>query len=53
MIVDNVIVYYILLIILIYIYIERERDSLGGTFNISNGGVFGSMLGTPMCEPQE
>merc|ERR1719476_231006 len=24
------------------------KDMEGGTFNISNGGVFGSMLGTPM-----
>lgn len=28
-------------------------DSMGGTFTISNGGVFGSMLGTPIINPPQ
>ena len=27
------------------------EDMAGGTFTISNGGVFGSMMGTPIINP--
>jgi len=27
------------------------EDMAGGTFTISNGGVFGSMMGTPILNP--
>jgi len=30
--------------------IELE-DMAGGTFTITNGGVFGSMMGTPIINP--
>ena len=29
------------------------EDMTGGTFTISNGGVFGSMLGTPIINPPQ
>ncbi|KAN0015294.1 hypothetical protein ACTFIU_008019 [Dictyostelium citrinum] len=29
------------------------EDSIGGTFTISNGGVFGSMFGTPIINPPQ
>lgn len=29
------------------------EDSDGGTFTISNGGVFGSLLGTPIINPPQ
>lgn len=29
------------------------EDSVGGTFTISNGGVFGSMMGTPIINPPQ
>ncbi|EGC37833.1 hypothetical protein DICPUDRAFT_46241 [Dictyostelium purpureum] len=29
------------------------EDSVGGTFTISNGGVFGSMFGTPIINPPQ
>jgi 2-oxoglutarate dehydrogenase E2 component (dihydrolipoamide succinyltransferase) len=29
------------------------EDMAGGTFTISNGGVFGSMLGTPIINPPQ
>jgi 2-oxoglutarate dehydrogenase E2 component (dihydrolipoamide succinyltransferase) len=29
------------------------EDSMGGTFTISNGGVFGSMMGTPIINPPQ
>ena len=32
--------------------IELE-DMAGGTFSISNGGVFGSMMGTPIINPPQ
>lgn len=27
------------------------EDMAGGTFTISNGGIFGSMMGTPIINP--
>jgi 2-oxoglutarate dehydrogenase E2 component (dihydrolipoamide succinyltransferase) len=27
------------------------EDMVGGTFTITNGGVFGSMMGTPIINP--
>ncbi|MDP2436093.1 MAG: 2-oxo acid dehydrogenase subunit E2, partial [archaeon] len=29
------------------------EDMLGGTFTISNGGVFGSLMGTPIINPPQ
>lgn len=29
------------------------EDMAGGTFTISNGGVFGSMMGTPILNPPQ
>mmetsp|Transcript_23931 Transcript_23931/g.59878 ORF Transcript_23931/g.59878 Transcript_23931/m.59878 type:complete len:476 (-) Transcript_23931:1834-3261(-) len=29
------------------------EDMAGGTFTVSNGGVFGSMMGTPIINPQQ
>jgi 2-oxoglutarate dehydrogenase E2 component (dihydrolipoamide succinyltransferase) len=29
------------------------EDMAGGTFTISNGGVFGSMMGTPIINPPQ
>lgn len=29
------------------------EDMLGGTFTISNGGVFGSLFGTPILNPPQ
>merc|ERR1719335_195197 len=29
------------------------EDMAGGTFSISNGGVFGSMMGTPILNPPQ
>ncbi len=29
------------------------RETLGGTFTISNGGIFGSMLSTPILNPPQ
>ena len=31
----------------------ESRGSLGGTFTISNGGVYGSMLSTPILNPPQ
>ena len=31
----------------------ESRETLGGTFSISNGGVFGSMLSTPIINPPQ
>ena len=31
----------------------ESRDTLGGTFTISNGGVFGSLLSTPIINPPQ
>ena len=41
------------------IYIQARDGTLaiedmdGGTFTISNGGVFGSMMGTPIINPPQ
>ena len=29
------------------------EDMAGGTFTVSNGGVFGSMMGTPIINPPQ
>ena len=29
------------------------EDMAGGTFTISNGGVFGSLMGTPILNPPQ
>lgn len=29
------------------------EDMVGGTFTITNGGVFGSMMGTPIINPPQ
>jgi len=31
----------------------KIEDMAGGTFTISNGGVYGSMLGTPIINPPQ
>ena len=31
----------------------ESRETLGGTFTISNGGVFGSLLSTPIINPPQ
>lgn len=31
----------------------KIEDMSGGTFTISNGGVYGSMLGTPIINPPQ
>ena len=31
----------------------KIEDMQGGTFTISNGGVFGSMMGTPIINPPQ
>ncbi len=41
----------------IQIYAKKAKDALtemqGGTFTISNGGVFGSLMGTPILNPPQ
>lgn len=47
--------------VLTFIYFEFQarknelaiEDMDGGTFTISNGGVFGSLLGTPIINPPQ
>lgn len=46
-------------IVTVDVYLQARKNELavedmdGGTFTISNGGVFGSMFGTPIINPPQ
>ena len=50
-----------ILLILVFPFLKRQarkgelaiEDMDGGTFTISNGGVFGSLMGTPIINPPQ